>query len=223
MMDRDGAVAEAQEPATILPLGDRAVLVRFAQTLSEEANRRAIGFAARLDADPPEGVAEIAPGLVSVLLRIRAGVDFWRLSGELRLRLEHALASAAGDDHRIEVNFDGEDLDEVAGILGLSREAFVARHNASPLRVLATGFAPGFVYCGFHEAEMVVPRREQVRAKVPPGTVLFAAGQTAIAATPIRTGWHVIGRTAFQNFDPMASPPTVLSPGDRVRFAEAEQ
>jgi allophanate hydrolase subunit 1 len=48
--------------------------------------------------------------------------------------------------------------------------------------------------------------------------VLFAAGQTAIAATPIRTGWHVIGRTAFQNFDPQRSPPTRLSAGDLVQF-----
>ena len=54
------------------------------------------------------------------------------------------------------------------------------------------------------------------------GTVLFAAGQTAIAATPIRTGWHVIGRTSFQNFDLKRDPPTVLSAGDTVRFAVSE-
>ena len=65
---------------------------------------------------------------------------------------------------------------------------------------------------------MVVPRREHVRPMVPAGTVLFAAGQTAIAATPIRTGWHVIGRTAFQNFDPARDPPTRCAPGDVVRF-----
>jgi allophanate hydrolase subunit 1 len=53
---------------------------------------------------------------------------------------------------------------------------------------------------------------------VPAGTVLFAAGQTAIAATPIRTGWHVIGRTRFQNFDPHRAPPTVLAAGDTIQF-----
>ena len=72
---------------TILPLGDAAVLVRFGDSLSEAANRQAIAFAARLDADMPEGVEEIAPGLVSVLLRTRPGTDLWRLSGELRLRI----------------------------------------------------------------------------------------------------------------------------------------
>lgn len=181
----------------------------------------AIGFATALEREPPEGIEEIAPGLVSVLLRTRPGTDFWRLSGELRLRLAAVDEAGAGRSHEIAISYDGEDLAEVARLLGLSTEAFVARHGEAPLRVLATGFAPGFVYCGFHPASLVVARREQVRDMVPAGTVLFAAGQTAIAATPIRTGWHVIGRTAFQNFDAAASPPTKLAAGDSVRFVPA--
>lgn len=206
---------------TILPLGDAAVLVRFGHSLSEAANREAIAFAARLDADMPEGVEEIAPGLVSVLLRTRPGVDFWRLSGELRLRLDAAPVLTPGATWSIPIVFDGEDLMEVCGRLKLAPGAFVVRHNGTPLRVLATGFAPGFVYCGFHSPALVVPRREQVRPMVPAGTVLFAAGQTAIAATPIRTGWHVIGRTIFQNFDPDETPPTAFAPGDTIEFTVA--
>ena len=206
---------------TILPLGDAAVLVRFGDSLSEAANRQAIAFGARLDADMPEGVEEIAPGLVSVLLRTRPGTDLWRLSGELRLRIEERPVAPIGNNWSIPVVFDGEDLMEVCGRLKLAPGAFVVRHNGTPLRVLATGFAPGFVYCGFHSPAMVVPRREQVRPMVPAGTVLFAAGQTAITATPIRTGWHVIGRTIFQNFDPDETPPTAFAPGDTVEFTVA--
>lgn len=205
----------------ILPLGDGAVLVRFADTLSADANRQAIAFAARLDADRPDGVEEIAPGLVSVLLRTSPQVDFWRLSGELRLRLDEAPVATVGAAWSIPVVFDGEDLMDVCGLLKLAPGAFVVRHNDSPLRVLATGFAPGFVYCGFHGPALVVPRRETVRPMVPAGTVLFAAGQTAITATPIRTGWHVIGRTIFQNFDPDETPPTAFAPGDTIEFTVA--
>lgn len=207
---------------TIRPLGDSAVLVRFADTLSEEANRQAIAFAAALDADVPEGVEEIAPGLVSVLLRTRPGADLWRLSGELRLRMGEPGEAPDGAQHEIAISFDGEDLSEVARLAGTDVAGFVRQHNARPLRVLATGFAPGFVYCGFHDEALVVPRREQVRPMVPAGTVLFAAGQTAIAATPIRTGWHVIARTTFQNFDPKREPPTILGAGDTVRFTVAK-
>ena len=85
-------------------------------------------------------------------------------------------------------------------------------------RAAAAGFAPGFVYCGFHADRLRLPRRTGVRPPVAPGSVLFAAGQTAIAATSVPTGWHVIGRTAFRNFDPDTMPPTRLSEGDLVRF-----
>ncbi len=210
-----------RDRASIVPLGTRAVLVRFAATLSDSANRRAIGFAAALEADPPEGVEEVAPGLVSVLLRIRAGVDFWRLSGELRLRLGAAPAPLPAGVTTIPIVYDGADLPAVAGLLRRTPAEFVARHTAARLRVLAIGFAPGFVYCGLHPDDLVVPRRATVRPLVPAGTVLFAAGQTAIPATPIRTGWHVIGRTVFQNFVPDADPPLRLGPGDGVRFAAA--
>jgi len=206
---------------TLLPLGDRALLIRFSTELSDHANRATIAFARQLEADSPEGIAEIAPGLVSVLLRLADGADFARLRGELMLRIGQTVDAAPGVEHDVAVRFDGADLDEVAGLAGLHPREFIARHNRRPLRVLATGFAPGFVYCGFHAADLMLPRRESVRPMVPAGTVLFAAGQTAISATPIRTGWHVIGQTTFQNFDLEATPPTRLSPGDLVRFTEA--
>jgi KipI family sensor histidine kinase inhibitor len=195
--------------------------VRFSQTLSDEANRAAIALARRLDADRPEGVLEVAPGLVSVLLRMAARADIAHISGEVMLRLGEIDGGAPGAEHGIAVLFDGEDLTDVAAMLNVTPAEFVLSHNERPLRVLATGFAPGFVYCGFHDSNMVVPRRQQVRPVVAAGTVLFAAGQTAIAATPIRTGWHVIGQTAFANFDPAHDPPTVLQPGDNVRFRAA--
>lgn len=206
---------------TLLPLGDRALLIRFSEQLSDDANRAAIAMARRLERAGLDGVEEIAPGLVSVLLRLSPGADVMRLGGEIRLLTVESEAAGAPAEQTIEVSFDGADLGEVTGWLGLSEADFIARHNASPLRMLATGFAPGFVYCGFHGDALVVPRREALRPMVPPGTVLFAAGQTAIAATPIRTGWHVIGKTTFQNFDPSAMPPTRLRPGDLLRFVEA--
>ena len=204
-----------------VPLGDSALLVRFGDRLDDAANRAAIGFAARLAGAAPEGVEEIAPNLVSVLLRfdpMATSAD--RVAADLRLIPPEAWegVSEPGANHTIPVAFDGEDIAEVAGLLRLDIPGFVSRHNASTIRVLATGFAPGFVYCGFHPEPLQVPRRTTIRASVPAGTVLFAAGQTAIAATAVPTGWHVIGHTDFRNFDASADPPTVLRPGDKIIF-----
>jgi KipI family sensor histidine kinase inhibitor len=213
-------MAAAPTP-TLLPLGDRALLVRYADTLSDAANLAAVALARQLAEDVPEGVEEVAPGLVSVLLRLTPGAEVANVRGEVMLRLGHAAKPVTPTQHEIAMQFDGEDLPEVAALLRLTPAEFVRRHNEATLRVLATGFAPGFVYCGFHPDDLIVPRGETVRPVIPAGTVLFAAGQTAIAATPIRTGWHVIGRTEFQNFDPSRSPPTTLQAGDDIRFIEA--
>ena len=208
---------------TILPLGDSALLVRFGAVLTDAANRAAIALALLLDCEPLPGVVEVVPNLISVLLRydpLTTGLS--AIAGELRLRLFGLDSRAvAGASWTIPMVFDGPDLDEVAETLGLSVDAFIEAHNASPLRVLATGFAPGFVYCGLHPETLVLPRRAVVRPIVPAGSVLFAAGQTAITATEMPTGWHVIGRTDFANFDPASSPPTRLAAGDSVAFVVA--
>jgi KipI family sensor histidine kinase inhibitor len=206
---------------TIVPLGDCGLLVRFGSTLSDAANLAALGFARRLADKSPGGVTEIVPNLVSVLLTYDpARIGFEQLAGEVRLLagVEAVGDSASGRRQALSVTFDGDDLAEVAGTLGLSAAGFIAAHNAAPLRVLAVGFAPGFVYCGFHPEALMVPRRAAVRPSVPAGTVLFAAGQTAIAGTTVPTGWHVIGHTEFRNFDPTEEPPTRLSAGDEILF-----
>lgn len=207
---------------TLVSLGDAALLVRFGTTLSEAANRAAVGFAGAIEGRLPDGVIETVPSLVSVLVRYDpARIDYERLAGELRLLIGTGTEPEPPAEHTLPIRFDGEDLVAVAADLKLTADAFIAAHNARPLRVLATGFAPGFVYCGFHDESLIVPRRAAVRPMVPAGTVLFAAGQTAIGATPIPTGWHVIGHTDFRNFDPTATPPTALRAGDAIRFEAA--
>ena len=206
----------------IVPVGDQALLVRFCSSLDDAANRAAVSLGAKLARDPIPGVREVVPSLVSVLLRYDPdAIGPVRLAGEISLRLGHAEQPGPKIVHDIDIHFDGPDLTEVAEALKMDLDAFVAAHNAEPLRVLATGFAPGFVYCGFHPEALILPRRKSVRPLVPAGSVLFAAGQTAIAATEIPTGWHVIGRTEFRNFVPESDPPTLLRAGDLIRFREA--
>ncbi len=208
----------------IVPLGDSALLVRFGDSLDEAANRAAIAFAQRLAAAALTQVLETVPSLVSVLVRFDPALtDGDRLAAELRLLLaaEVDLNGDINRRHTVPVEFGGAagpDLDEVAAAMGMRPRAFILAHNAGLLRVLAIGFAPGFAYCGFHPEQLRVPRRKEVRQRVPAGSILFAAGQTAIAATDIPTGWNVIGRSPLINFNPAAEPPVRLQPGDMVRF-----
>ncbi len=211
--------------ALIQPMGDCNLLVRFGDRLSDKANGRAITAARTLAEASLPGVKEITPSLISVCLRYDPmQTGFVQLSNSVSLALSSADQAPEAGTKTVEiaVSYGGEfgpDLENAAAQCALSSEEFIAAHNNAHLRVLATGFAPGFVYCGMHEKHLHIPRRKKIHAKVPPGSVIFAAGQTAITATSVPTGWHVIGRTNFRNFDPAKDPPTQLAAGDIIRFS----
>ena len=63
-----------------------------------------------------------------------------------------------------------------------------------------------------------VPRRTEPRLTVPARSVGIGGAQTGIYPLASPGGWQLIGRTALELFDPQAAEPTLLRPGDRVRF-----
>jgi KipI family sensor histidine kinase inhibitor len=83
------------------------------------------------------------------------------------------------------------------------------------------GFAPGFGYLGPLPAPLRLPRRAEPRLRVPAGSVAIAGAQTAVYPHVTAGGWHLIGRTELPLWDPAASEPARLRPGDHVRFVPA--
>ncbi len=217
--------SQTKDAARLLAVGDRGLLVQFATRLSDMANKSAIEGAHKLAGAAIRGVEEIAPSLVSVLLRYDPGqIAFFALCNEVRL----ALATSAryngfvAKSREIPVVYGGDggpDLACAAELCHMEVKDFIAAHSRHEIRVLATGFAPGFVYCGLYQESLNIPRRIKIHSRVAPGSVIFAAGQTAITATSIPTGWHVIGHTGFANFQPDRDPPVLLEAGDMVRFS----
>jgi KipI family sensor histidine kinase inhibitor len=114
--------------------------------------------------------------------------------------------------------YDGEDLAAVAEQVGLSPSAVVEIHASTEYEVFMLGFAPGFAYLGVMPEAIAVPRLPSPRPRVPAGSVAIAERQTAVypAATP--GGWNLIGRTDVVMWDVNRTPPSLLAPGDRVRF-----
>ena len=95
---------------TLVPLGDAALLVRFGTTLSEPANRAAVGFARAIAGRLPAGVIEVVPSLVSVLVTYdpaRLGSE--QLAGEMRLLASVDAEAESAATHSVAVRFDGDD------------------------------------------------------------------------------------------------------------------
>ncbi|WP_457325028.1 5-oxoprolinase subunit PxpB, partial [Roseateles sp. P5_E11] len=101
---------------------------------------------------------------------------------------------------------------------GLSVDEVVQRHTEAEYIVYFIGFQPGFAYLGGLDASLHTPRRSEPRTAVPAGSVGIGGAQTGIYPLATPGGWQLIGHTALPLFDPKAEPPTLLAPGDRVRF-----
>lgn len=206
-------------------LGDAALLCELPPPATLLAQQR-IWALAREAAAWPE-VQEVLPGMNNLtLLFDPQQVD----AGELELRVLTAWpalaveAPGAGRVVEIPVAYGGEhgpDLDDVARHTGLSPAEVVRRHAAGEYVVYLLGFLPGFAFMGGLAPELHTPRRREPRTAVPARSVGIGGAQTGIYPLDSPGGWQLIGRTSLTLFDPAAEPPTLLQPGDRVRFVPA--
>jgi inhibitor of KinA len=112
----------------------------------------------------------------------------------------------------------GADLDFVAKHANLTPGEVIEIHSAADYLVHMIGFAPGFPYLGGMSSKIAAPRRSSPRLKVPAGSVGIAGEQTGIYPLETPGGWQLIGRTPLALFRPEQDPPTLLQPGDIVRF-----
>lgn len=207
----------------IEPLGEAALLVRFAAGLSDAANRACVAFRAALEADRPAGVAETASSLGSVLVRHDgdAGGLGAVLEARLRARDWAAVPPPPRRRWRIPCSFggaDGPQLGEAAALAGMSGDAAVGALCAARIRVLALGFAPGMPYLGILPEVWDIPRQSDLTPKVPAGALVVAVRQLVLFGPSAPTGWRQVGRTAFGCFAPGRTRPIALAPGDEVAF-----
>lgn len=208
----------------ICPLGIDGVLVRFARILSEEANTRAIGFAAQVKAAGLHGVQEVASSLTSVRVAFNPTLtnraDITAQLAEILTQPAHATATPRRA-WRIPVAFGPEhapQLAEAAALAGVTQDQAVKQITSQTLRVIALGFAPGQPYLGMLPPHWDIARQSELTPKMPNGALVAAVRQLIIFAADAPTGWRHIGQTAFRVYQPDAPEPFAFQPGDSVQF-----
>jgi KipI family sensor histidine kinase inhibitor len=185
--------------------GDHAALVELADNAAALAYARAL-----------EGA-----DVVDVVVGHRTVLVVWEHEPPA-LDIEVVGAPApAGRLHELEVVYEGEDLDEVAALTGLSPAEVVACHCAPEYGVGFVGFQPGFAYLLGLDPRLLVPRRDTPRTRVPGGSVAIAGPYSGVYPRESPGGWRLLGRTGTVLFDPDRSTRPLLAPGDRVRFVAA--
>jgi len=196
----------------VRPYGDAARL------LEPDDPAQVLALAARLRDRP--GVEEVVPGARTLLVRGWADA----LAG-----LEALAVPPPGPDAEplpaaevvVTVRYDGPDLAATAAELGLTGDELAERHAAGCYVVAFCGFAPGFAYLRGLEPALHVARLPEPRTRVPAGSVAIAGEFTGVYPRPSPGGWRLLGTTEARLWDLDRTPPALLPPGTRVRFAPA--
>ncbi len=201
-------------------------VVRFGDTLTEAANRAAIGLQATLERGAIEGVEEASSALASVYVRFGSVAALHKGMLDLSRILEeedfYSAPLPRGRRHWIvPASFGGEagpQLASVASQVGLSETRAVEELTEARLRVLAIGFAPGQPYLGELPENWHLPRLSDL-IDVPAGALVVAIRQIVLFANASPTGWQHVGRTGFRLYRPEDEVrPFALAPGDEVSF-----
>lgn len=208
---------------TIHRLAERALLCSVPPPASLDVQRRFWAMADLAGGWP--GVVDAYPGMNSLTVLFDDGVDPARLEAALAQAWERGEGNVgrnvSGRIVEIPVRYggdDGPDLADVAAHTGLTPEEVVRRHSAGSYTVYFLGFQPGFAYLGGLEPALATPRRAEPRLAVPAGAVGIGGEQTGVYPAAAPGGWQLIGRTELALFLPERDPPSLLAPGDTVRF-----
>lgn len=198
-----------------LPSGGDAILVEF----DTPADRRAFVDAVGERALP--GVAEVVPAAVTVQLLCDGSVALADVVAAARGVEPLVDKAPAGDELVLPVRYDGPDLEQVAALLGIGVDEVVARHTGQVWTCDFLGFLPGFGYLTGEHDDLVVPRRQTPRTRVPAGSVGLAGAVSGVYPASSPGGWQLIGTCDVPLFDVDRDPPALLAPGTRVRFEVA--
>ena len=198
-----------------LPLNSTSFLVEL-NDLDET-----LALLAALQANPPPGIKEMVPAARTLMISFAPETTN---AGELVALLSKLdlVAPISRDDRIVEVpvDYNGEDLAEVAALTGLSVAEVIRRHSSREYMVAFCGFAPGFGYLVGGDPALHVPRRKTPRTRIPAGSVGLAGNFSGVYPQVSPGGWQLIGTTPVKMWDIARTPPAYFQPGYRVRFVD---
>jgi KipI family sensor histidine kinase inhibitor len=206
-----------------LHCGDRALAVEFGDRIDRALSDRVLRLRDSIQASSIPGVVETVPTFRSLLVLYDPLITE---SANLITAIEAVRDQGAAPPRtarlwRIPACYDvshAADLLEVAERTGQSPSEIIRTHAETEFHVYMVGFAPGHPYMGDLPDSLALPRRKDPRVKVPVGSIAISGNLSVIYPVESPGGWHLIGATPVRLFDAAATQPSLLTPGDKVRF-----
>jgi len=212
---------QSDQAPRISLLGTTGLLFEPPGAMDLHTQRRIWWLARQVEAWPC--IKEAVPGMSNLMLVFSAPprkldsleadlLAAWSRAEELHLE---------GRTVELPVIYGGEYGPHIADVVahtGLTIEEIVRIHTEPLYTVFALGSHPGYCYLGGMDPRIATPRRKVPVRGLPGGAVSIGGSQTGVSASAGPSGWNTIGHTAMSFFDPQRTPPTLLAPGDMIRF-----
>jgi KipI family sensor histidine kinase inhibitor len=213
----------------VVPASDSSLLVVLGNVMSLDNHERVMSLFRALHRLNDPRIRNLHPAYASILIDF----DPLRLSHEVAASLIENLTGEESSQYdqtanivTIPVCYDIEfapDLQEVANHTKIPARDVIRLHSSATYRVHFLGFTPGFAYLEGLPETLRVPRLATPRKHVPAGSVAIAGSQAGIYPLDSPGGWRLIGRTPIRIFDPDATHPARLNPGDLVEFSAIDR
>lgn len=210
-------------PTRFLHCGDTAFVVQLGDVIDRDLNTKVLRLQANVRAQNIPGVIETVPTFRSLTVHydpLQIG------AAELQRMVEQLIpgeneAKQTSTLWRIPACYEpnlAPDLALVAERTGLSCAEVVELHASTRYYIYMIGFVPGYPYMGDLPAPLVLPRREDPRLRVQPGSIGIATSMTAIYPLESPAGWHLIGTSPIRVFETRWPRRALFTPGDWVEF-----
>ena len=207
----------------IIQFGEKGLLLNWPEKIDDAIHDAVLAYQRWIESEFKELIQETNIGYQSLLILLKNATEV----SKLKLSLENAIFTGELQSDQtsyiftIPVCYDislGLDLVSLATQKKLSPDEIISLHSNQIYKVYFSGFLPGFLYLGGLNPVLHSPRLSIPRLEIPKGSVAIGGEQTGIYPKNSPGGWHIIGRTPIQLFDPNSKIPTFCEPGDWIQF-----
>lgn len=205
------------------PIADHALLVTFAEEISDAANASVVALDQAIARAGIAGVVEVVPAFVNLLISFDpVETDHGAVEAAVRPLIDGlGKVEKSSTLRTVQVCYEGDlapDLEAVAEACGMTRDAVINAHLGGDYHVVMYGFAPGYAYMGGVPSAIQVPRKPAALRGIPAGSVLIAGAQCLVSTLRMPTGWSIIGRSPTRILLDEPDRPFLFDVGDAVAF-----
>lgn len=213
-----------EEKVKYIHASDCALIVSFGEGIDETINKKVYAFLKAFEKEQVKGVVEVVPTYRDLCISYN---PMEQTADHLIEICDHLIKNLSYEEENerrvieVPVVYGGEygpDLEYIAELHDLTPEKVIEMHSAPEYRIYMVGFAPGLPYLGGLDERLHTLRREVLNPRVPAGSVGIGGKQTIVLTITGPSGWWYIGRTPLIFADVNKEDPTLIKPGDYIKF-----